>query len=216
MTPHPTPTYDMNNEMNTHDRFADYPPVILASGSPRRKELLQGLSIPFTVQEPVDVDESAFQSDGLSPGEYANLLSEAKALSVARQVGPGSLVIGADTIVVIGEEILGKPKDEAHAKAMLAKLQNNAHEVYTSITVAHDRRTEFDFVKTRVWMKAMSLFTIEDYLRTGEPMGKAGAYAIQGYGSLLIPKIEGDYFNVVGLPLFLLNHLLDRFGYPLL
>ena len=191
----------------------DMPPIILASGSPRRQELLRSLGLSFKVQES-GVDEAALDARGLSPDELVLALSEAKALAVAKTAGPETLVIGADTVVVIDGEILGKPQDVEEAKRMLLRLQNRRHEVYTGITVAFDRRTESDFLRSEVWIRALSPAAVADYVATGEPLDKAGAYAIQGFGAMLVERIDGCYFNVVGMSLFLLNHLFDRFGYP--
>ncbi|MBX2861324.1 MAG: Maf family protein [Vampirovibrio sp.] len=199
------------------------PPVILASGSPRRRELMGGLGIPFTVTTP-GVDEAAIPVEGLSPGEIVKKLSLHKAQAIA-SANPDALVIGSDTIVVMAdelgpEEVMGKPVDRQDAARMLNRLQDNEHRVYSGITVmgpnaSGQPETRSDFLCTRVWMRPMTTDEIETYIDTGEPMDKAGAYAIQGQGSLNIERIEGCYFNVVGMSMYLLNRLIRELGYSL-
>ncbi len=191
------------------------PPVILASGSPRRKELLASLGLPFTVVKS-DVDEAAIPVDHLSPEEIVQRLSAAKAQAVAA-TQPSALVIGSDTLVVLEGDIFGKPNTPKEAFQMLSRLQNQTHTVYSGITLIDTRqeKTVSGHLATQVTMKAMSEDEIWDYIQTQEPMDKAGAYAIQGFGSLLIEKIDGCYFNVVGMSLFLLNQLIEQLGYSL-
>ncbi len=192
----------------------DLPRLILASGSPRRRQLLTSLHVPFEVIKP-GVDESAYALDELHPAMQAEFLAEVKAQAVASHY-PDALVIGSDTVVVIDGDVLGKPRDEADAFEMLKRLQGQTHEVISAIAVCHDSRCERTHAVTRVTMTRLSDAHIRDYIATGEPMDKAGAYAIQGYGSLMIPHIEGCYFNVVGMSLNALNTLFGRFGFSLL
>lgn len=197
----------------------DYP-VILASGSPRRRELLHSLGVPFSVILP-NVDEEAFHLDHLDPAEVVRFLSRVKAQEVFKY-HTEAFVIGADTIVVVDGVVFGKPKDEADARRMLGVLQGRAHEVYTGITVFNPVLSPdspplvSDFLCTRVFMRDMTEAEIHTYVATGEPMDKAGAYAIQGYGGTLIERVEGCYFNVVGLSLYLLDQLFARLDRGLL
>ncbi len=188
--------------------------IVLASASPRRSELLRGIGIDFKVI-PSNTDESF--DPGLMPEEIAQMLSYRKALSVAEYLKNDSIVIGADTIVV-KDGILGKPRNKEEAFEMLKNLQGNWHEVITGVTLIASVGFEYikSFEKTRVKMRPLSDGEIESYISTGEPMDKAGAYGIQRVGALLIEKIEGCYFNVVGLPLHRLNSMLEDFSVFLL
>lgn len=188
--------------------------LILASSSPRRKELLQSLGLSFRV-EVKQVKEDV--PTGLAPATVVETLALQKARAVAADQSQG-LVIGADTIVVYNNEILGKPRDLQQAKVMLHKLQGHAHDVYSGVAVvdAATGREVVDHQRTKVFMQAMSEGDIARYVATGEPLDKAGAYAIQGIASIFIEKIEGCYFNVVGLPLNCLTHLLKKMDYHVL
>lgn len=194
-------------------------PVILASGSPRRRELLGSLGVPFTVIKP-EVDEEAFDLSHLPPGEVVKFLSRVKAQEVFKH-RPQSIVIGVDTIVVLNGEVFGKPKNEDHALAMLKALQGTTHEVYSGITLFNPDDSGAtppllsDFRRTRVTMRPLSEADIRAYIATGEPMDKAGAYAIQEVGSTLVDGIEGCYFNVVGMSLVLLDAMFREIGQPL-
>lgn len=184
--------------------------IILASSSPRRKELLQLIHLPFTVH-PSDVDENI--SEPLPPNKMVEELAYRKAADIAKNYHEG-IVIGADTIVVLDDEILGKPKNVDDAFAMLTRLQGRTHEVYSGIAII-DAATEKNKVthqKTKVVMKPLTEEEITLYINTKEPMDKAGSYGIQGIGAMLIEGIEGDYFNVVGLPVSLLTQELQHFG----
>jgi septum formation protein len=181
-------------------------PIILASSSPRRQELLRQIGIPFRTM-PSDVDEGILA--GESPEKYAVRVALDKASSVASQVKSG-IVIGADTIVVLRDEVLGKPADARDAVRMLSMLSGKMHRVITGLAVV-DVATET--VKTasavtRVWFHPLSHETIESYVATGEPLDKAGAYGIQERGAVFVERVDGCYFNVVGLPLSLLMGLL--------
>jgi septum formation protein len=190
--------------------------LILASSSPRRKELLGSLGHAFEVIKP-DVDEEAFDLHHLVPADVVKFLSRTKAQEVFKH-HPDAIVVGADTIVVLNGEVYGKPKDEDDAFRMLSALQGTMHEVYSGITVFHPieppNRPSFacDALCTQVYMRPLSPEAIRAYIATGEPMDKAGAYAIQGYGSTLIEKIDGCYFNVVGMSLYLLERLFEQLG----
>lgn len=182
--------------------------IILASGSPRRFELLKSLGLEFDVYRP-DVDESMIE--GEAPHELCVRLSRLKAESGAKKF-PDSLIIAADTIVVIDDLILGKPKDRRDAFMMLKSLQGRWHEVITGVSVCMKEIVISHDEHTRVKFRDMNDDDINAYVSTGECDDKAGAYAVQGYGSLLVERIEGDYFNVVGLPLCCLGRMLKVFG----
>lgn len=189
------------------------PPIILASGSPRRQELLAGLGIAFKVILP-DVDEKAVDATGLSPADKALKLARIKGESLAATM-PDALVIAADTLVAIDHDILEKPVDEADAFRMLRQLQGNWHSVFSAVAVFHRGQSRVRVLETRVQVRPLTDAEIRRYIRTGEPMDKAGAYAIQGRGSLLVEQIEGCYFNVVGLSLVLLGKLCRELGVDL-
>jgi septum formation protein len=192
--------------------------IVLASASPRRQELLRNAGIPFTVQ-PADIDETP--RAGESPRECAERLAREKALAVWR-ARPQDFVLGADTIVVVDEAILGKPVDPADAVRMLRLLSGRVHRVITGVCLvragdsrdllraAELARTESE--TTLVAMNALSEDEIRKYVTSGEPEDKAGAYAIQGMASRWIPRIEGDYSNVVGLPVALVYRMLREQG----
>jgi len=189
-------------------------PIILASSSPRRETLLRSIGISARII-PSDAEESYDPSH--SPSNIVCALAMRKAHSVAQMqmaVHGAGIIIGADTIVVLAGQVLGKPKSRAHAIEMLSLLQGKKHEVYTGVAIVDARTgiTRSDYSKTIVRMKPCSQDKVERYVDTGEPMDKAGAYAIQGLGAMLIDGIEGCYFNVVGLPLSLLSDMLEEFG----
>ena len=183
--------------------------LILASASPRREELLRSAGISFAVQ-PADVDETPLAGEGAR--ECAERLAREKALAVWR-TRPQDVVLGADTIVVVDGAILGKPVDGADAARMLRMLSGRQHEVITGVCLVgpragRDPETRIESETTLVQMSEISESEIRDYVATGEPMDKAGAYAIQGIASRWIPRIEGDYSNVVGLPVALVYRML--------
>lgn len=187
------------------------PTLVLASASPRRVALLQMLGLPF-VQRP-SAAEAPLPGAPVDPSAWTREQALAKARDVASTLESG-LVIGADTVVVLDGQVFGKPRDREHAAWMLGRLSGRRHEVTTGVAVvdAATGRAEVAATTTRVWMRQLSKPVIDAYIATGEPMDKAGAYAIQGLGATLVPRIEGCYFNVVGLPLSLLADLLARFG----
>ena len=181
--------------------------LVLASGSPRRRELLSLLGVPFEVV-PVDVDESVRR--GESPVDLVRRLAIDKAEAIAIQTNV--VVLAADTTVEVAGEILGKPTDADDARRMLRALSGRAHLVHTAVAVRRGQRIHLDVVTTTVTMGQMTDASIEWYLATGEPMDKAGAYAIQGAGGAFVAGIEGSASNVVGLPLTTAVELLRRHG----
>jgi len=180
--------------------------IILASASPRRRELLAMLGIPVEVR-PSAVPEE--RRPGEEPRAYAERLAREKALSI-----PGKLVLGADTIVLVDDEVLEKPRDEADALRMLRRLQGRSHRVISSVALAADGRVSLATDVTIVTFRPCSDDFLQAYIATGEPMDKAGAYGIQGYGAALVERIDGDFFGVMGLPLRLVLELLERVGKP--
>lgn len=185
-------------------------PLVLASSSPRRRTLLRRLGLPFSTAVP-DVDERALP--GESPRAHVRRLAAAKARAVARTLRAG-VVIGSDTVVAVDGEILGKPKGPRDAERMLARLAGRTHEVWSGVAVvrAGGGRPRTKVVRTRVTMKPLDRGTIRRYVETGEPLDKAGAYAIQGRARRFVTSVEGDLTNVVGLPLKALTQLLSSFG----
>ena len=184
--------------------------IILASQSPRRKELLERMGIQDFETISPNVDESAFH--GLPPEELVRRLSAEKAAAVAGKVGKDAIVIAADTVVALEGAVLGKPADELDAFKMLSALSGVRHQVYTGVTVCRGGEKQTAHEVTDVTFRELSEEEIEHYIATGEPMDKAGAYGIQGYGALLIQGISGDYYNVMGLPVCRLSGMLSRFG----
>jgi len=191
--------------------------LVLASASPRRQELLRNAGIPFTVQ-PADIDETPLA--GESPRECAERLARAKALAVFQR-NPEKCVLGADTIVVVDDTVLGKPRDAEDAARMLRRLSGREHGVITGVCVVTPVTSRqlpvASKVKTASETTLVTFCELSDdeirfYVATGEPMDKAGAYAIQGLASRWIPRIEGDYSNVVGLPVALVYRMLRELG----
>lgn len=174
--------------------------IILASASPRRKEILTLLDIPFKIIVS-DADETYDAS--LPPHFIAEALSLKKAAAVAKNIDSHAILIGADTIVVCDGKILGKPKDEIDAKNMLKSLSGKWHSVISGVTVLDNKsaKSKSFYVETKVKFSRLADEEIDEYVKTKEPMDKAGSYAIQGKGAKFIEEINGDYFNVVGLPL---------------
>jgi septum formation protein len=186
----------------------DTPPLVLASQSPRRKELLAILGMPFTVV-PSFIDETP--APGEDPETFVVRVAREKGIEVASRVSQ-SVVISADTVVVIDGEILNKPVDKEDAVRMLRKLSGREHVVLTAVTIVNQvKRESLDGLdRTSVWFTTLTDEQIRDYLRRENVFDKAGAYAIQGYAGVYIPKIEGNYFNVMGFPLPLVHQLLCR------
>lgn len=181
--------------------------VILASTSPRRKELMSLLDIPFSIQAK-EVDESFDQH--LTPAEVVQYLAEKKA-KIILEVNSDSVVIGSDTLVVFENEIIGKPTCTENAIEILQKLSGKTHQVYTGVAILKEKRTDVFYEVTDVTFFEITQEEIEWYVNTGEPKDKAGAYGIQGYGSTLVEKINGDYFTIVGLPVSKLKRKLKDF-----
>jgi nucleoside triphosphate pyrophosphatase len=188
------------------------PPVILASQSPRRRELLALVGIAHEVR-PADIDETYLA--GERPREHAERLARGKAAVIARE-SPDAVIIGSDTIVVVDGDVLGKPADDAEAKRMLARLAGRSHIVMTAVAVSWRGETRSDVVEVGVTFHELGADDIAAYVATREPMDKAGAYGIQGYGATIVARVDGDYFAVMGLPLQRLVRLLAELGvrYP--
>jgi septum formation protein len=182
--------------------------LILASSSPRRAELLAAAGIEFETVA-VDVDESLQRLE--PPGDHVRRLAREKAEAAYAQ-HPGRVALGADTIVLVGGEMMGKPRDAADATRMLRLLSGREHEVLTGVALVSRRGAVIEVARTRVWVNPLTDAEIADYVATGEPLDKAGAYGIQGLGSKFIDRIQGSYSNVVGLPVALVYRLLK--GYP--
>jgi septum formation protein len=192
--------------------------LILASSSPRRQELIRSLRLPYEVISS-DTDESV--DEKLSPAEIVETLSLRKAQVVCEQIassGKKGIVIGSDTIVVFQGQVLGKPADKQDSFRMLSSLQGNTHQVFSGVACI-DSQTGLSKVShrvTNVTMKSLTDKQIHNYIATGEPQDKAGSYGIQGLGATIVEGIQGDYFNVVGLPLSLLSDLLKEFDMHIL
>ena len=187
--------------------------MILASQSPRRNELLGQIGLRgFKVTSP-EVDETV--DEHLPPAQVVEELSRRKAMAVARHADGDDLIIAADTVVALEGAVLGKPADQREAFAMLTALSGNRHYVYTGLTVIQGDQVVTQHECTTVTFRELEPEEISHYIATGEPMDKAGAYGIQGLGAMLVSGIEGDYFNVVGLPIFRLSRILAGFGLDL-
>ena len=183
--------------------------IILASGSPRRSELLSQVGLDYTVIVPNVVE---LAHDDESPRKFVSRMSREKAASVTRLAATDGVVVAADTIVVIEGDILGKPRDRRDAISMLLRLSGRSHEVMTSVTVQKKNRIETRLVETIVRFRALNIDECHRYWLSGEPKDKAGAYGIQGLGAIFVESIEGSYSNVVGLPLAETASLLLGFG----
>lgn len=191
-------------------------PLYLASGSPRRRELLTQIGVPFTVVI-ADIDETPLPEE--SPAAYVERLARGKAqagfaMLAATQAQAPLVVLGADTAVILDGQILGKPLDEAEALAMLAALSGREHEVLTAVAVLDGQRCETRSVSSRVRMRPVGMQEAQAYWATGEPRDKAGSYAIQGLAAIFVESLQGSYSAVVGLPLSETAELLGRFGIP--
>lgn len=177
--------------------------IILASKSPRRAEILKNIGAEFEIM-PADTDE--YVPDGTSPEEAVKMISAGKAECIAeKNGGADTLIVSADTVVVYGGEIIGKPKDETHAFEILKRLSGHTHAVYTGFTLRLGDKAYSDFEKTEVDFRMLSDDEIYRYIKSGEPMDKAGAYGIQEKGAVFVSGIRGDYFNVMGLPICRIN-----------
>ncbi|MGH7458522.1 MAG: Maf family protein [Longimicrobiaceae bacterium] len=189
--------------------MSDAPALILASRSPRRAELLERLGLIFEVV-PAEIDESYVDHD--MPADHAERLAREKAVVVARD-RPAALVLGSDTLVVFGHYVFDKPRDQEDAVRMLMRLAGRIHEVYTGVAVVYRGRVESALERVTVRFRNFDRDFCEAYVATGEPMDKAGSYGVQGYGSALVEKIDGDYFAVMGLPVVRTLELFRRFGF---
>ena len=186
--------------------------LVLASGSPRRRELLAALGWSFEVR-PVDLDETAWP--GEDAAAYVGRLALEKARAAMRvPANEGALVLGADTVVALDGELLGKPRDEEDARRMLRQLSGRRHEVLTGVALLDGDREWLEIARTKVDFAPLSDQEIADYVRSGEPMDKAGAYAVQGLGGLFVAAIDGSYSNVVGLPVTVVYKMLQAAGGP--
>ena len=179
--------------------------IVLASGSPRRQELLRRIGVP-------EVEE--YFPAGLTPEETVCYISREKSQAV--EAAEDEIVITADTMVFLDDKKLGKPADEAEALAMLTALQGHHHAVCTGVTVRQGSRMLTRAQRTEVYFRPASESELRAYIAGGEPMDKAGAYGVQGQGALLVERIDGDFFNVMGLPVLLLSRMLAEFGIKLL
>ena len=186
------------------------PHLILASTSPRRRELLGRLGLPFEVIGSA-YDEALISPYGMAPHDYVIQLAQGKAAEVAGRSDPDALVIGADTTVVLDGQFLNKPAGPTDAASMLRRLSGRTHEVYTGLCLVRNQTVLTNHAMTEVTFAPLSDAVIAAYVATGEPLDKAGAYGIQGRALSFIPAISGDYFNVVGLPLYLLGQMLGQF-----
>ncbi len=185
--------------------------LILASASPRRSELLGALGLTFRVEPYLGDEPPPLPEELKTPGVYVEKLARLKAMSNSSE----GIIISADTVVVLDDNILGKPKSTDEAIAMLKTMRGRTHRVFTGVCVRNGEQIESAHVITNVTFGPVSDEFIAAYVATGEPMDKAGAYGAQGKGALLVEKIEGDYWNVVGLPLFRLEKMLRNFGVAL-
>ncbi|WP_300269327.1 Maf family protein [uncultured Flavonifractor sp.] len=184
--------------------------IILASKSPRRRALLEQMGVKdFRILTP-DIDEHMDRE--LPPAELVRQISLEKAQAVAAQADPNAVIIAADTVVALDGVVLGKPADEEEAFRMLSLLSGNRHQVYTGLTVLRREQVFSQWEETSVTFRPLTAEEIEAYIATGEPMDKAGAYGIQGYGALFIEGISGDYYNVMGLPVCRLGQILGQLG----
>ena len=183
--------------------------IVLASQSPRRRELLERLGLPFRTLVP-DIDERMDRP--LPPAELVAVISAEKARAAQALAGPEAIVIAADTVVALDGAVLGKPAGGADAARMLSALAGRTHHVYTGLTVLRGERVRTVSEETAVTFRPLTEQEIAAYVRTGEPLDKAGAYGIQGYGALLVEGIQGDYYNVMGLPVCRLGLLLGELG----
>jgi septum formation protein len=186
------------------------PALLLASRSPRRRELLESAHLTFDIAAP-DVDERLRR--GELPRDYVLRLARAKAAAVA--VGPETAVLAADTTVVVDGRVLGKPRDRAHAARMLRALSGRAHDVFTGVAARRGERLRARAERTRVWFRPLTAAEIAWYVRTPEPYDKAGGYALQGTAGAFVARISGSASNVIGLPLHTALALLQQVGHAM-
>ena len=188
--------------------------IVLASGSPRRQELLRRIGVTeFDVRVP-ETDEH--YPTGLTPAQVVEYISREKADAAAKLCTPDEIVITADTMVFLDDQRLGKPRDEADALRMLTELQGRRHTVCTGVTVRQGDHILTESESSDVIFRSAAREELLAYIATGEPMDKAGSYGVQGKGALLVERLEGDFFNVMGLPVLRLSRMLSHFGVKLL
>ncbi len=187
--------------------------IILASQSPRRQELLRRIGIENFQILSLDIDES--YPAGLSPEDTVRYIAEKKSSAAAALCAPDDLIITADTMVFLENDRLGKPRDETDALRMLRELAGNRHTVCTGVSVRRGEQHELFAVSTDVYFRPCSDDELHAYIQTGEPMDKAGAYGVQSRGALFVERIDGDFYNVMGLPIERLGQTLTRFGVKL-
>lgn len=187
--------------------------LILASQSPRRRELLARMGLSFTVSV-ADIDET--MNDAKKPFDEVARLSAQKAAAIAETAPADAVIVAADTVVVLEDRVLGKPHSTEEAVAMLTALSGRDHQVMTGVTVRRGGETVTDTVVTHVWFRPLSRAEIDAYVASGEPMDKAGAYGIQGLAGLFVERLDGDYYNVMGLPICRLCAMLRSVGMEVL
>lgn len=188
--------------------------ILLASQSPRRRELLEQIGLTDFLVRPARGEELPHPE--LTPAQLVEELSRQKAAEIAQSADPYDLIIAADTVVAVDNQVLGKPNSFAQAREMLAALSGRSHTVYTGVTLRRGDQVLTRHEATTVRFRPLSPAEIDAYVATGEPMDKAGSYGIQGRGALLVEGIQGDYSNVVGLPLCLLGQMLTQLGFDVL
>ena len=188
--------------------------IVLASQSPRRQELLQRIGVEDFKTLSLDIDES--YPEGLSAEDTVRYIAKKKCDAAAALCAPDDLIITADTMVFLGNDRLGKPHDEDDAFRMLRELAGRGHTVCTGVTVRQGNRSLTESESTAVIFRPATETELRSYIATGEPMDKAGAYGVQGKGALLVERLEGDFFNVMGLPVLRLSRMLAQFGIRLL
>ena len=188
--------------------------IVLASKSPRRQELLQIMGLSDFIIDPATSEEQV--QANLSPSETVMAIAAQKAAEVAKKHDANTLVIAADTLVYLGNAQLGKPRNENEAAHMLRALSGKSHKVFTGVSLILGNRSISDFEETTVFFRPLSETEIRSYVSSGEPMDKAGAYGVQGLGSIFVERINGDFFNVMGLPICRLYTMLCKLGISIL
>ncbi len=183
--------------------------MILASSSPRRKELLKQIGLEVEIQ-PADIDETAGVNE--NPEKYVQRMAMEKAICIRSKLGSAVPIISGDTIVVVDGSILGKPSSESQFRNMMQQLSGRQHEVLSAFTLLCKEINETSIQRTSVWFRPLSDLDIEEYWLSGEPEGRAGGYAIQGLGALFVERIEGSYSSVMGFPIFEIGQMLSKYG----
>lgn len=183
--------------------------MILASSSPRRKELLKQIGLEVEIQ-PADIDETPGINE--NPEKYVQRMAMEKAICIRSKLGSAAPIISGDTIVVVDGSILGKPSSESQFRDMMQQLSGRQHEVLSAFTLLCKEINETSIQRTSVWFRPLSDLDIEEYWLSGEPEGRAGGYAIQGLGALFVERIEGSYSSVMGFPIFEIGQMLSKYG----